>query len=292
MGKPMFDPKTNKFPYPEQTDRHYLKVKKNDGTVFDANYPYVDRSKSFLFKQKLIRILLRIIVFPVMRIRLGLKVEGRENLKRHKEVIEKGVISCCNHVHMWDYIALMYAIRPVKSYILAWQANVSGENGPAIRMVGGIPIPENSVSATVAYIKAVKELIHSGGWLHIYAEGCMWEYYRPIRPFKRGVAYLALKCECPVMPFAFTYREPGWIRKHIFRQIACFTLHIGEPVFADPALGNGKAAEEDLTKRCHAAVCRLAGIEPEENLYPPIFNDSKRVDYYTTEYGVGYKGSH
>ena len=89
---------------------------------------------------------------------------------------------------------------------------------------------------------------------------------------------------------AYTYREPGWIRKHIFHQIACFTLHIGEPLFADPDLG-GREQREELTTRCHEAVCRLAGIDPARNPYPAIFDDSKRVDYYTTEYGIGYKGS-
>ena len=86
-------------------------------------------------------------------------------------------------------------------------------------------------------------------------------------------------------------REPGWIRKHIFRQIACFTLRIGEPIFADPSLSK-KEQRKDLTIRCHEAVCRLAGIDPKENLYPPVFNESKRVDYYTDTYGVGYKDSH
>ena len=286
----MFDPKTNKYPYPEDTDQHYLDVKKNDGTVFDKDYPYWDRSKGFVAKQKLSRILLNVIVFPVMRIRLGLKIEGRENLKKHRDVIKDGVVSCCNHVHMWDYIGIMRGIRPVWPNILVWAPNVRGENGRMIRMVGGIPIPEGSLSATAAYLEDVKELLDAGGWLHIYAEGSMWEYYQPIRPFKRGVAYIAIRNHKPVIPLAYTYREPGWIRKHIFHQIACFTLHIGEPLTADPEL-KGKAAEVDLTTRCHAAVCRLAGIDPEKNLYPPVFDHSKRVDYYTTEYGIGYKGS-
>ena len=37
----MFDPKTDKFPYPILTDGHYLKIKKDDGTVFDEDYPYI-----------------------------------------------------------------------------------------------------------------------------------------------------------------------------------------------------------------------------------------------------------
>ena len=286
----MFDPKTNKYPYPEDTNVHYLEVKKNDGTILDSSYPYVDKSRSFRFKQKLARLVIDLVVFPVARIRLGLRVEGRENLKKHRELLKKGVVSCCNHVHMWDYLGIMYAIRPFKPNVLVWAKNISGENGPSIRMVGGIPIPENNASATIAYVKAVRELIRGGGWLHIYPEGSMWEYYRPVRPFLRGAAFMAIDNDRPVLPLAYSYREPGWIRKHLFHQIALFTLHIGEPVFKDETL-KGKAQEKDLTVRLHDAVSALAQLEPEVDLYPPIYAHSKRIDYYTTEYGVGYKGS-
>ena len=73
----MFDPKCRKFPYPEQTDKHYLIVKKDRGIVFDENYPYVDTSKSFLRKQKWLRFMLYFIVFLVSRITLiKVKISG------------------------------------------------------------------------------------------------------------------------------------------------------------------------------------------------------------------------
>ena len=37
----MFDPHSTKYNYPENTDAHYLVVKKNNGAVFDENYPYI-----------------------------------------------------------------------------------------------------------------------------------------------------------------------------------------------------------------------------------------------------------
>ena len=287
-----FDPKTDRFPYPENTDRHYLEVHKDRGIVFDTDYPYIDRSSAFRFKQELIRILLNILVFPLCRIRLGLKIEGRENLKIHRDVLNNGTLSVANHVHMWDYLSIMRAIRPYRSNLLSWAPNINGENGTLIRMVGGIPIPDSNIAATKTYLKAVRNLLQNDhGWLHIYPEGSMWEYYAPVRPFKRGAAHIAVDMNKPILPLGFSYRKPGWIRKHIFRQIACFTLRIGEPLFPNPAL-NPKERERDLTIRCHDAVCRLAGIEPEDNLYPPLFNDSKRIDYYTDTYGIGYKGSH
>lgn len=165
----------------------------------------------------------------------------RKILKKNKALFRRGVVSCANHVHLWDYIAVMKAIRPFRSNLLAWAKNVRGENAGLIRMVGGIPIPEGDPHAA-AFNKTIKELLAGGGWLHIYAEGSMWEYYAPIRPFKSGVGYFAVQCEKPVLPMAFSYRKPGWIRRVIFRQTACFTLSIGEPIFADPALPRRRAS--------------------------------------------------
>ena len=287
----MFDPKTDRFPYPEQTDRHYLEVKRDRGLVVDKAYPYVDRRPAFRFQQWLVRVLLRLIVFPVARIRLGLRVEGRENLKKHRDVLQKGVVSCCNHVHMWDYIGILYGVRPRRTHILVWAANINGENGTMMRWVGGIPVPEGDVGGTKAYLRAVRDLLNEGGWLHVYAEGSMWEYYAPIRPFKKGAATLAVRNGKPLLPLAYSYREPGRLRR-LFGQIACLTLHVGEPLFADESLPERERAE-DLTRRAHEEVCRLAGLDPAANLYPPLFDGTaRRVDYYTDTYGVGYKGSH
>ena len=287
----MFDPKTNRYPYPELTDKHYLEIHKDRGFVFDTKYPYIDKSSWFRFKQKMARLLLNVVVFPLATIRLGLKIEGRENLKKHKNIIDDGVISVCNHVHMWDYIAIMRGIRPVKPNLLAWDKNINGENGTLIRMVGGIPIPEKTVAGQKTFLKAISSLLNEDhGWLHIYAEGSMWEYYQPIRPFKRGAAMMAVSNDKPIIPLGFSYREPSWIRKTIFHQPGVFTLHIGEPLFPDESL-KPKDREKDLTIRANKAVCALVGIEPDKNIYEPVFNDSRRIDYYTDTYGVGYKGS-
>lgn len=287
----MFDPKTQKFPFPEITDQHYLVVKKNRGIDFDASYPYIDKSKGFAFKNFFFRCFLIPVVFPVVRTRIGYRVKGKENLRKYKDVINNGIVSCCNHIHMWDYLGIHSTIAFRKPKVLVWAANINGTLGPAMRHVGGIPIPENDRKATIAYLKDLKNyLVNDKGWIHIYAEGSMWEYYAPIRPFKKGAAYLACECDKPILPMAYTYREPNFIRKHIFGQIANLTLNIGEPIFRNPDLPK-KEQVVDLTERAHRAVCKLAGIDPDENLYPAVFKDTKRVDYYTDTYGVGYKGS-
>ena len=274
-----FDPMPTEYPFGEFTDEHYLVVKKNDGTVFDADYPYIDGSRRARFIRGAVRALLYAVAFPVMRLRLGLLVRGRENLKKHRQEIKNGVISCANHVHLWDFLAVAFAVRPNVPKVLVWAPNIRGENGKMIRSVGGIPVPEGSPKATAAMLAAVKDFVSGGGWLHIYAEGSMWEYYRPVRPFKRGIAYFSCRLERPVIPLGFSYRRPGWIRRNVFRQKALFTLNIGEPVYPDPTLAR-KEREEDLLRRCHREVCRLCGIGPEENIYPPVFDRTRRIDYY------------
>ena len=273
----MFDPKSNKYPYPEQTDKHYLPVNKDRGIIFDENYPYVDTSKSFLRKQKFIRFMLNLLVFFISRIRMGLRVKGRENIKNNKELLKRGAVSICNHVHMFDYLSIMYGVRHFKTYLLSWDKNVNGESGPLVRMVGGIPIPENDNDATHAFNEAIKKLLDDGNILQIYAEGSMWEYYAPIRPFKIGAASLAVNHNKPIIPLAFSYRKAGWFRRKVFKQEALFNLNVGEPIFANPDLEKAEQIK-DLTIRAHQAVCCLAGFEGN-NIYEDLYNNSKRVDY-------------
>lgn len=274
----MFDPKTDKYPYPEDTCGHYMEVKMDRGIVFNKDYPYVDYSKGFAFKRFWVRLLLRLLVFPFMEpFKTGLRIKGKKNLKKYKDVLKNGAITTANHVHVWDYICVMKALHNFKwTYLLSWDKNVNGESGPLVRMVGGIPIPENDKEATVAFNKSLKQILNEGHFLHIYPEGSMWEYYAPIRPFKNGAASLAIKNNKPILPMAFSYRKPGWIRRKLFKQPAALTLTIGEPLFADPTLDKS-AQIDDLTTRLHESICQLAGFN--HSIYESLYHDSKRIDY-------------
>lgn len=274
----MFDPKTGKYPYTEYTDGHYIVITKTRGYIFDEKYAYVDQSKKFRFRQTWARFLLNLFFFPVARIRFGLKIVGKKNFKKNKKILKQGVVSISNHINFWDYICVMKTIRPFRSYILARGENVNDKSGNLVRLVGGIPIPDKGIRAKATFIRSVDNLIKNGGWLHVFPEGSMWEYYAPIRPFKTGAANFAVRNNKPIMPLGFSYREPGWIRKHIFKQIACLNINIGNPIYPNHELSKIDQIL-DLTKRSHEAVCELVGFEDGKNIYPPIFENNKRIDY-------------
>ena len=218
-----------------------------------------------------------ILVFPITRVHLGLKVEGRKNLRKHRALLKKGMITCSNHVAQWDFPAVRRALYPFKPYVLVLEKNVSGEYGPLVRAVGGIPLPESDTRAIAVCSREVLKLLGEGGWLHVYPEGSLWEYYERIRPFKCGIGYFACRADKPVLPMAFSYRKPSRIREKLFHQPACYTISIGEPIIPDETLPL-KEREIDMVRRCHAAVCRLAGLTPEENGYAPLFDRSRRID--------------
>ncbi|MBE6764662.1 MAG: 1-acyl-sn-glycerol-3-phosphate acyltransferase [Ruminococcaceae bacterium] len=281
--KQPYDPKMTIYPYTEKTDGHYLPVKYQKPIVFDKDYPYVDKSFKYKFLHAMLRVATVVVAFPVVRIATGLKVKGRENLKKYKDVINGGVMSVVNHVHKWDFICVEYAVRPYMPWIPVWDKNMRGENRFLCRYSNGIPLPVGDLRATAAFGKAIDGLMEDNQWLHFSAEGSMWQYYMPIRPFKKGAFTFAVRHNKPVIPMAFSYRKSSGLRR-IFTKKPSMTLTIGEPVYMDTSLNKVQAADK-LTRDSHAAVCRLAGIEPEENIYPPVFDNTDRIDYYTDTYG-------
>ena len=106
------------YVYPNRSDEHMISVKHLRDTHFDVNYNYYDKTFFNKVKRFVLRIALYLVGFPVCTIRHGLKIYGRENLKKHKELLKNGAITICNHVFMWDYICVMKAIRPRLEYLM------------------------------------------------------------------------------------------------------------------------------------------------------------------------------
>lgn len=262
------------YVYPERSDEHMITVKHLRDTHFDENYEYLDKSFFYKVKRVFLWIVLNLFVFLVCTIRHGLKIEGREILKKNKELLKNGAITIANHVLMWDYICILKAIRPRLQYHPGWKINFEGPNGPLIRLVGGIPIPTGNIRAMVKFKKAIDEVLASNKWLHFFPEGSMWFYYPDIRPLKPAVFNFAVRHNKPVIPITISFRERKGLWKLIGKKPLA-TLKIGEPLLPDTTL-SVKEATDKMHKEAYHIMQVMIGVNPGD----PTYNVNQNIDYY------------
>lgn len=260
------------FVYPAKPDDHMAEAKIVRDIKVDEHYPFLDTSFGFRFMRSLLYLGIYVLTFIMLRLRLGLKIEGREILRKHRALLKNGAMTVSNHVHRWDFLCILKAVRYRSMYFPAWKDNLNGQDGSLIRYAGGIPIPED-IHTMKQFNNAFDEIHAKKKWIHAYAESSVFFYYQPIRPFKKGVFTMGYRYNLPVIPLAFSYRKPNVpfsllnrFRSLLGKQkLPMITLRIGEPLLIDPKLPR-KEAVQKIRKECHEAVVRLAGIQ--NNIYP------------------------
>ena len=256
------------YKYPERTDEHMITVKKRREVVLDENYPYLQKGFWFGCLRGIYWLGVNAIIFPLLRITHGLKIYGKENLKKHKAELKGGAITVSNHVFMWDYLCVLKAIHPHLPFFPAWKTNLEGPNAALIRMSGGMPIPTDSMKAMVKFSRAMDEVLESGKWLHVYPEGSLWFYYPDIRPLKKAVFGYAVKYQKPLIPITMSFRPRRGIMKLLGRK-PLVDLHIGEPLYADTTLSK-REAERKLHAETYHIMQVMNGINPEDPTYKTL----------------------
>ena len=251
--------------YPERCDEHMIEVKRVRKFVLDENYNYLDKSARFKFMRGIYWLLVNGIVFPLSRISHGLRIYGKDNLKKYKKELSGGAITISNHVFYWDYLCVLYAIRPHLSYFPAWKDNFEGSSGGLIRLSGGIPIPVDSMRSMVKFNKAIEEVLEEGKWLHFFPEGSMWFCYPDIRPLKKAVFSYAVKFNKPIIPITMSFRPRKGLFKLFFKKPGV-DLHIGDTLFPNKALSK-REAEADLRARAYHIMQVMNGINPGDATY-------------------------
>ena len=127
------------YQYPDRCDGHMITVKHLRDVTVDERYPYLQKSLWFKIQRGFLWVMLNGIVFPLMRLSHGLRIYGKENLKKHKGILKHGGLTISNHVFMWDYLCVLKVIRPHLAYFPAWKTNLEGSNAGLIRMAGAFP---------------------------------------------------------------------------------------------------------------------------------------------------------
>lgn len=267
------------YTYPDRSDAHMLVLKKTRTVELDEEYDYMPRGFFFRVKRALVASVLNLVVFPLMHLTHGLKIHGRKHLKKHKKELKGGAITVSNHVFMWDYLALLKAIRPHISYFPAWKTNFESSFRAFMRILGGMPIPEGDIHATMKFKKALDEVVSSGRWLHVFPEGSLWYFYPDIRPLKLSAFQYAVKYQKPLIPIAMSFRPRHGFRR-LFGKGPFVDLHIAEPIYADPTLSPREAAEA-LRARAYRIMQEMNGILPGD----PTYNEDQTVEHYQKTMG-------
>ncbi len=234
-----------------------IRGKKKD-IKFDGTYEYLDKSLKFKFLHTLVYLIVWIVGFPLNRIRFGLKIEGREKIRRNRKLFAGGVMTVCNHVHRWDMVCVLQAMRFRQAWIPMYAQPFNGSDGFKMKYVGGIPIPEE-YSGLGKFDAAMNELHARKKWIHIFPESCSWKFYAPLRPFKTGAFNMAYRYSLPVVPMILSFRpRTGW-RKLFGKGEPLLTIHVGDPIVPDTQAPRREEAAR-MRDLAHKAMLDMAGI--------------------------------
>lgn len=260
--QPVYIP-TVKYVYPEKTDEQIIKVEEKRKVKLDTKY--YQRLTKVVYKigQFFFKIPVYLIAYPLVYIRYHMKVEGRENIKKHRKELKKsGFITVSNHVFLWDCIALCASVRMGLPNIPAWGKIISSKFGGIFSLFGVVPIPEERTVFRKFY-EFMDSVFKQNKWVHIYPETGLWYYYVPIRPFKRGAGVFAYQYDKPIIPIGYSFRERKGIAKWFNKKDPLVTVHISEPIWPDKTLEKRESIN-DVVSCARMAIMKSVGIESEE----------------------------
>ena len=209
-------------------DEHIVKMWTPLHFTTGEDFNYFPKNPLF----KLLNMTLRTVVYCVgpiiLRLFLGLRVCGRENIKK----LPRGGITVCNHVHILDCVMVACHMNSRRICIPTLEANYRIPLlRHLIRILGGIPIPDRTKPFKNMYT-ALERYIKKGHLVHIYPEAVLYPGYNGIRDFKRGAFLLAYDCNVPVIPYVIRFAPPTGLRA-LFCKKAVPVLHVLEPVYPD-----------------------------------------------------------
>lgn len=206
---------------------------------FDEQYPYVDDSWQGRFWRCVGQYFFRhIVIWIMLRLQMGWKVEGRQWLRQYRQQLKGGAITVGNHCHRHDCEAVLFAVRTnlLTTRIPMFAANFNTKDLNFLRMVGGVPLPpaEMGMKAMKQFNLAFDEFHRRGYWFHVFPEACKWDWYKPLRPFQKGAFSMSYKYGMPIVPCMITWRKrTGIYRLFGPKERPLMTLRICEPVLPD-----------------------------------------------------------
>ncbi len=242
-------------------DEHTDPVDMSIAMPVTPDFPYVRtafRDKCDTFFRR------HFVVYPftrkVCRKDFDLQIKGKENLRG-----VGAAIVTCNHFTKFDCLAVQYALRPNRPFVVAAHFNnMRGSFGDAMRAGGMLPMGSGDLATTKAFLFAVRHYLTHGKRVLVYPEQAMWWFYRKPRPMKDGAFDLAVRNGVPVLPLFITMRPSGNIDDNGI-EYPYLTLHIMPPITAPAELGfkdKVRFLREANERLCREKYREVYGEEP------------------------------
>ena len=232
--------------------------------AIDDKYPYLDDSVGYKCNLYLgYYVFLHLLLRIKLRVQMGLRIRGREILKKYKKELSHGAITICNHVYRLDCPCVLLAVKGIHTTrIPMFAPNFRTKDGFFMRLAGGVPIPDSTtnMSALKKFNEAFDEFNRRGWWMHIFPEACRWDFYKPLRPFQKGAFTMSYKYNKPILPCVITFRERTGIYRLLGKKdMPLLTITIGEPILPDTTQAR-KTEVDRLREVAHSQMTKMAGI--------------------------------
>lgn len=199
------------------------------------------------------RFFLDIAAYLATRIFLGLKIQGRRNLRK----LKGGFVTIANHVQDIDCGMVLQALWGHRVYFVSIEENFALAGvGHILRWAGAVPFPER-LDLLAEHIEAMGRALKQRSVVHVYPEGVLLPYHQGVGPFGSGAFHLAVANHVPIVPLAIRQRARKGLWR-ILKRRPCFTLEILPPLYPDPALGRHAAADDLLERSWQAMDAALA----------------------------------
>ena len=171
---------------PSQDDEHVLHLWEPLSFSVDEDYDY--RRQGFFCR--LGTGLLRIVVFVLLSVynyvTLGMKIDGRENLKALRG---RGAVTVCNHVHPMDCTMIDLAVFPRRIHYVTLDTNFRIPLvRHLIRWLGAVPL-SRSPHQIARLFEAMGAAMDDGVLVQVYPEGVLIPYAPKLRKCKGGAMY-------------------------------------------------------------------------------------------------------
>lgn len=249
--------------YPHVDNQHMVVFPKKYSYTYDKDFPYRLKDKWNRFIGFWLRLILLFIGIPATKLMYGLKVKGKENVKKYFKLNgnRKSMISTCNHTVGTDFL-MISSLRFKIPIIPMWQEGAESKMGMTIRRALGLVVPKDDMRGIAYSYREMQEVLKEGKWLHVYPEAASWPLYPCLREFHRGTFALAYDFDLPILPIGVKFREPKGLYR-LIKKSACATITVGEPLLINKSLERN-AAIEDLKERTFNATLHLLGIKDKE----------------------------